>query len=97
MPPARSFPPPPSAEKKQSPSAVVSRDATEDDIKKAYRALAQVAHPDKHSSSVLREAASRSFNTLNEAYEILSDKERRRVYDVYGMAGLNAGLEVGRT
>ena len=96
MPPARSFPPPPSAEKKQSPSAVVSRDATEDDIKKAYRALAQVAHPDKHSSSVLREAASRSFNTLNEAYEILSDKERRRVYDVYGMAGLNAGLEVGR-
>lgn len=96
MPPARSFPPPPSAEKKQSPSAVVSRDATEDDIKKAYRALAQVAHPDKHSSSVLREAASRSFNTLNEAYEILSDKERRRVYDVYGMAGLNAGLEIGR-
>jgi DnaJ family protein C protein 11/ATP-dependent RNA helicase DDX10/DBP4 len=96
VPPARSFPPPPSAEKKQSPSAVVSRDATEDDIKKAYRALAQVAHPDKHSSSVLREAASRSFNTLNEAYEILSDKERRRVYDVYGMAGLNAGLEVGR-
>ena len=85
--------PPP---KKKSPSAVVSRDATEDDIKKAYRALAQVAHPDKHSSSVLREAASRSFNTLNEAYEILSDKERRRVYDVYGMAGLNAGLEVGR-
>ena len=85
---------PPSAE--ISPSAAVSRDASEDDIKKAYRALAQVAHPDKHSSSVLRDAASRSFNTVNEAYEILSDKERRRVYDVYGMAGLNAGLEVGR-
>ena len=73
----------------------MSRDASEDDIKKAYRALAQVAHPDKHSSSVLREAASRSFNTVNEAYEILSDKEKRRVYDVYGMAGVNAGLEVG--
>lgn len=42
------------------------------------------------------QAASRSFNKLNEAYEVLSDKNRRRIYDVYGMAGLDAGLEVGR-
>ena len=42
------------------------------------------------------QAASRSFNKLNEAYEVLSDKDRRRIYDVYGMAGLDAGLEVGR-
>ena len=75
---------------------IVSRNATDDAIKKAYRALAQVAHPDKHSSSLLREAASGTFGKINEAYEILSDVNRRKIYDVYGMAGLNAGLEVGR-
>ena len=73
----------------------VSRDASADDIKRAYRALAQVAHPDKHFSPASREAASKSFNKLNEAYEILSCADRRRVYDVYGMAGLEAGLEIG--
>ena len=73
----------------------VKRDASEDDIKRAYRRLAQVAHPDKQASPALREAAARDFNRLNEAYEVLTDKERRRIYDVYGEAGLAAGLEVG--
>lgn len=41
------------------------------------------------------QAASKSFNRLGAAYEVLSDKDRRRIYDVYGMAGLKAGLEVG--
>ena len=73
----------------------VKRDASEDDIKRAYRRLAQVAHPDKQASPALREAAARDFNRLNEAYEVLTDKDRRRIYDVYGEAGLAAGLEVG--
>lgn len=73
----------------------VKRDASVDDIKRAYRRLAQVAHPDKQASPMLREAAARDFNRLNEAYEVLIDKDRRRIYDVYGEAGLAAGLEVG--
>ena len=73
----------------------MTRGASADDIKRAYRALAQVAHPDKHFSPASREAASKSFNKLNEAYETLSCADRRRVYDVYGMAGLEAGLEIG--
>lgn len=73
----------------------VKRDASEDDIKRAYRRLAQVAHPDKQASPALREAAARDFNRLSEAYEVLTDKDRRRIYDVYGEAGLAAGLEVG--
>ena len=48
----------------------VSREASDDDIKKAFRNLAQTYHPDKHSDPVLKAEASASFTSLQEAYEV---------------------------
>lgn len=86
-----------SPEETQSYYAVlnVPRDASPDDIKKAYRQLATVFHPDKHASPELREQAQAAFSRLQEAYEVLSDPQKRDVYDVYGKEGLSAGLSVG--
>jgi len=72
----------------------VSREASQDDIKRAYRRLAQVFHPDKHTADHQIEAASGAFARLQEAYEVLSDPHKREVYDIYGAEGLAAGLEV---
>eukprot|EP00877_Chromochloris_zofingiensis_P007619 jgi/Chrzof1/310/Cz01g10230.t1 len=73
----------------------VSREATADEIKKAYRSLAQVFHPDKHTTDDLRDKAQEAFSRLQEAYEVLSDPHKREVYDIYGKEGLTAGLEIG--
>jgi len=61
----------------------VSRDATDEDIKKAFRKLAHKYHPDLNSNE---EAASR-FKECNEAYEVLCDAEKRQAYDYYGHSG----------
>lgn len=63
----------------------VSRDATPDQIKKAYRKKALKYHPDKNPDDP--EAASK-FKKISEAYEVLSDEDKRRLYDQYGEAGL---------
>src|SRR5947209_4445307 len=65
----------------------VSRDADERTIKKAFRSLARELHPDvnKHDPE-----AEEKFKEAAEAYEILSDSERRSVYDRYGHDGLNS-------
>ena len=55
----------------------VSRDATEDDIKKAYRKLAHKYHPDKGGDAT-------KFKEVSEAYQILSDREKRAQYDKFG-------------
>jgi molecular chaperone DnaJ len=71
----------------------VSRDADEQQIKKAFRKLARELHPDvnKHDPE-----AEEKFKEAAEAYEILSDSERRAVYDRYGHEGLGArGFEPG--
>nr|XP_020463370.1 dnaJ homolog subfamily B member 6-like [Monopterus albus] len=60
----------------------VSRTATQDDIKKAYRKLALKWHPDKNLDN--KEEAERKFKELAEAYEVLSDKSRRDAYDRCG-------------
>lgn len=73
----------------------VSREASAEDIKRAYKSLAQVFHPDKHLDDDLRDKAQEAFSKLQEAYEVLSDPEKRDVYDVYGKEGLSAGLSVG--
>lgn len=62
----------------------VSRDATADDIKKAYRRLAREHHPDANPDDAEAEAR---FKELALAYETLSDPERRRRYDIFGTAG----------
>ncbi|XP_054887341.1 dnaJ homolog subfamily B member 2 isoform X2 [Poeciliopsis prolifica] len=60
----------------------VSRNASQDDIKKAYRKLALKWHPDKNPDN--KEEAERKFKEVAEAYEVLSDKSRRDAYDRYG-------------
>jgi molecular chaperone DnaJ len=65
----------------------VSRTATPEDIKKAYRQMARQYHPDVSDQP---DAESR-FKEVNEAYEVLSDAEKRATYDRFGHAGLNSG------
>lgn len=60
----------------------VSREANEDEIKRAFRRRARETHPDVAG----HEGAEESFKDLNEAYEVLSDPEKRRMYDTYGTA-----------
>jgi curved DNA-binding protein len=59
----------------------VSRDATQDQIKKAFRKLAVKYHPDKNPGNKEAEAM---FKEITEAYEVLSDPEKRRRYDQLG-------------
>ena len=65
----------------------VSRDASESEIKKAYRTMALKYHPDKNPGDEKAEAA---FKEVSEAFEVLSDDEKRRVYDTHGHEGLKA-------
>lgn len=54
-----------------------------------YRKLAVKWHPDKNADK--KEEAAKRFKEINEAYEVLSDKEKRAVYDQFGVEGLKAG------
>ncbi|XP_052211534.1 chaperone protein dnaJ 13 isoform X4 [Diospyros lotus] len=73
----------------------VSPEASDEEIRKAYRQWAQVYHPDKYQSPQMKEIATNNFQRICEAYEILSDENRRQIYDIYGMEGLTSGLELG--
>jgi len=64
----------------------VNRDASEDEIKKSYRKLAMKYHPDRNPDSSAAEA---KFKEAKEAYEILSDQEKRQAYDHFGHAGVD--------
>src|SRR3989304_1666981 len=66
----------------------VARDASADEIKKAYRKLAHEFHPDKHSGEKDKEDR---FKLINEAYETLKDPGKRANYDRFGYAGSGAG------
>ena len=63
----------------------VSRDASKEDIKRAYRRLALKYHPDRNKSKEAEE----KFKEISEAYAVLSDEEKRRQYDMYGHAGID--------
>ncbi|XP_010509572.1 PREDICTED: chaperone protein dnaJ 13-like [Camelina sativa] len=73
----------------------LSPEASDEEIRKAYRQWAQVYHPDKIQSPQMKEAATENFQRICEAYEILSDETKRLIYDLYGMEGLTSGLELG--
>ena len=64
----------------------VSRDASDDEIKKAYRRLAMKYHPDRNNGD---KAAEEKFKQVGEAYSILSDPQKRVAYDRYGKAGVD--------
>jgi molecular chaperone DnaJ len=66
----------------------VDRQATEADIKKAFRRLARQYHPDVNKNA----DAETRFKEINEAYEVLSDREKRAAYDRFGHAGPQAGF-----
>jgi molecular chaperone DnaJ len=65
----------------------VSRGASDTDIKKAYRQLALKYHPDKNPGDA---EAERRFKEVSEAYDVLSNPEKRRLYDQYGHEGMTA-------
>lgn len=73
----------------------ISPDASDEEIRKAYRQWAQVYHPDKYQAPQMKEVATQNFQRICEAYEILSDEKKRQIYDIYGMEGLTSGLELG--
>ena len=63
----------------------LSKDASEQDIKKAFRRLAMQYHPDRNKAPDAEE----KFKEINEAYAVLSDKDKRATYDQFGFEGLN--------
>lgn len=70
----------------------VNRDASDDEIKKAYRKLAMKYHPDRNPDS---KEAEDKFKEAKEAYEILSDSQKRAAYDQYGHAGVDQQAGMG--
>ena len=66
----------------------VARNASEADMKKAYRRLAMKFHPDRNPGD---HEAEEEFKEAKEAYEVLTDPQKRAIYDQFGHAGLQGG------
>jgi molecular chaperone DnaJ len=72
----------------------VPKNASEDDIKKAYRKLAMKHHPDRNQGDSAK-VAEEKFKEAKEAYEMLSDAQKRAAYDQYGHAGVDPNMRGG--
>ena len=70
----------------------VDRDVSDEDLKKAYRKAAKKYHPDLHPGD---KQAEKNFKEVNEAYEVLSNKEKRARYDQFGHAGVDPNFNPG--
>ena len=70
----------------------ISKSADEGEIKKAYRNLAKKYHPDMNPND---KSAEKNFKEVNEAYEILSNPEKKSRYDTYGHAGIDPNINMG--
>src|ERR1700712_353296 len=70
----------------------LAKDASDDDIKKSYRKLAMKYHPDRNPDS---KGAEDKFKEAKEAYEMLSDPQKREAYDRYGHAGVDPNMGGG--
>src|SRR3972149_3470349 len=70
----------------------VNRDASDEEIKKAYRKLAMKHHPDRNPDNPKSEE---HFKEAKEAYEVLSDAQKRAAFDQYGHAASDAGMGAG--
>lgn len=71
----------------------VEKTASETDIKSAYRKMALKWHPDKHADN--KEEAEQKFKEINEAYQVLSDKQKRQTYDQFGHAAFDQASGMG--
>ncbi|CAM9846366.1 unnamed protein product, partial [Choristocarpus tenellus] len=71
----------------------VAKDATDRDITRAYRKQALKWHPDKNRDEPKK--AEERFKHVSEAYEVLSDQEKRKMYDMYGKEGIFAAAGGG--
>src|SRR5215216_3367475 len=69
----------------------VAKNASEDDIKKAYRKLAMKHHPDRNQGDDSKKSEDK-FKEAKEAYEMLSDPQKRAAYDQYGHAGVDPNM-----
>jgi molecular chaperone DnaJ len=72
----------------------VAKNASDDDIKKAYRKLAMKYHPDRNQGDAAK-AAEEKFKEAKEAYEMLSDPQKRAAYDQFGHAGVDPNAGAG--
>ena len=68
----------------------ISKDADENQIKKAYKKLAMKYHPDRNINN--QEKSAEKFKEVSEAYEVLSDPEKRKIFDQFGEEGLKGGI-----
>ena len=69
----------------------VERTASDDELKKAYRKMARQHHPDLQTGEAQKKASEEKFKEVNEAYETLSNQEKRKRYDMFGHAGAQQG------
>src|SRR5437588_1191975 len=71
----------------------VGRNATADEIKKAYRKLARKHHPDLNPGN---KQAEERFKQISVAHDVLTDSQKRKLYDEFGFEGLQAGFDPGK-